>query len=160
MGRNLRLDTAQGNHIANEQGEGVFTHGERVRFADMDRDYGLSPDFRIRTEATPLYNCHGLAFAGRRTGIHDNETIHQLLSEDAYREVQPESVLPGDVLVYFDDQGQPEHSAIVVDAPRDPRLIFVPLVVSKWGNYREIIHRANRCPYSFAKVRYYRVLHD
>lgn len=160
MGRQLGLDTALGNPIANEQGEGTFTPGHLAQFRDLERAFSPELDFQVRADATPLYNCHGLAFASRRTVISDDTAIFLMLNEDGYREVDAASVLPGDLLIYFDEKGQPEHSAVVINAGRESRLVFVPLVVSKWGAYKEIIHRANRCPYSFAHAKYFRVQHD
>jgi hypothetical protein len=98
-----------------------------------------------------------MTFASRRTGIFETWVINRILDDDGYREVTLDEVLAGDVILYFDDTGDVEHSGIVILPPsQDP--LRVPLIYSKWGKYAELVHRANQCPYNFAGARYYRVL--
>lgn len=63
---------------------------------------------------------------------------------------------PGDVIVYYGPEGDFEHSGLVVDPPMQENL-WIPMVRSKWGKYRELIHPGNRCPYDFSNVKYFRV---
>ena len=85
--------------------------------------------------------------------------------EDCYSEI--DSPIPGDIILYYTDEGDVEHSGIVVSEPvnepvgiDDPNihLIRLPMVVSKWGAWREVLHFANHCPYTFTDVKYYRVV--
>jgi hypothetical protein len=64
--------------------------------------------------------------------------------------------MPGDVIIYFGDDGDAEHSGIVLTSPKDSQL-RVPQVLSKWGKFSEFIHWANQSPYNFAFVKYYRI---
>lgn len=153
MGREIQLDSALGRHIDNEQSAEI-TMWEASQYRDLERRFGgvVEP----RTEPSPRYNCHGLTFASRRTGISSPVSVRQALHEDGYTEVSKMDVLPGDIILYFDDRGDVEHSGVVVEPPaRDP--LGIPLVYSKWGKYKELIHRANQCPYNFATARYYRL---
>lgn len=112
-----------------------------------------------RSGPTARYNCHGLTFAARRTCIYESEAIAQILQEDGYVEVSAESVLAGDIILYISSDNDVEHSGIVIEAPNN-NLLNVPLVLSKWGAFAELIHRANNCPYTFANAKYYRVRLD
>lgn len=151
--RFLALHSCQAAQIDNER---IFelSPSEIRGFRDFDRDYGS--DVERRGSPTPIYNCHGLTFASRRTGIFESETLRQILREDDYMEIPPERALEGDVILYFDDSGDFEHSGIVILRPLADNL-NVPRVCSKWGKYAEVIHWGNRCPYNFANVKYYRL---
>ena len=148
--RAIALDSAAGQPISNGQILELSAF-ESNQFAAIANRYS---DATMRTAATPRYNCHGMTFASRRTGIFDRETIDQILREDGYKEVSSSSALPGDVIIYYAADGDAEHSGIVVSPPVD---LGIPQVVSKWGKYAEFIHWANRCPYSFAAAKYYRI---
>jgi len=150
--RSIRLDTAQGNPIENGQILEISAF-EKNQFAALTK---WNQSGTLRSPPTPRYNCHGMTFAARRTGIFDREVIDQILSEDGYKEVPASQALPGDVIIYFAPDGDTEHSGIVVSAPTDD--LGVPQVVSKWGKYSEFVHWANSCPYTFATARYYRIL--
>ena len=130
----------------------VLPAGIEVRDAARRREF---PDADYRLGPSAYYNCHGLAFAGRRTAIESHEAVTRLLDEDDYRLIQREQVLPGDLVIYYSD-GDPEHSAIVVEPPTAENL-WIPVVYSKWAAFSEAVHVATRCPYDFAAPRYYRV---
>lgn len=150
----LALETAASRRIPNAQLLEI-SRFEQAQFRDIEARYGARADWR--TDPTPRYNCHGMTFASRRTGIFETWVINRILDDDGYREVTLDEVLAGDVILYFDDTGDVEHSGIVILPPsQDP--LRVPLIYSKWGKYAELVHRANQCPYNFAGARYYRVL--
>ena len=108
----------------------------------------------FRSSPTSIYNCHGMVFASRRTGIDNIQEIHKILNDDEYSEILPTEVLPGDIILYFSETGDMEHSGIVISKPEPP--LYIPDVFSKWGNAGEVIHPANRCPYLFI-VKYYKI---
>lgn len=147
----ILLDSSEGNHIANYQVHGI-SHFEANQFSDFERDYNVS---EVRCEATGRFNCHGMTFAARRTTLDAPEVL-QILSEDGYSEVLLKDVMPGDIILYYSDDGDVEHSAIVVGSPTKQDL-WIPKVYSKWGKYKELIHWANQCPYAFDKAKYYRI---
>lgn len=94
-----------------------------------------------RTGMSPLYNCHGLTFASRRTRITEGEGIGRILTDDCWVEIPNiRDVLPGDIVVYFSEEGDPNHSGIVVDCKE-----LVPTICSKWGSAGEYIHLLNDC---------------
>jgi len=98
------------------------------------------------------YNCHGLTFAARRTGIAKPAQVQRILSEDGYSEL-PRSNAPcaGDIAIYRED-GDIVHSGIVMDVQKG-----MPWVLGKWGDCHEVIHPVLDCPYNKAVVTYYRL---
>ena len=150
--RSIRLDTAQGTAIENYQISEI-SNFEQSQFAVYDK---WQEGRVLRAGPTGQYNCHGLSFATRRTGIYDRTEVEKILHEDGYREIHPSKALPGDVILYLAEDGDAEHSGLVVSAP-DKLMLGVPQVISKWGKYSEFIHWANQCPYSFANSKYYRI---
>ena len=153
MGRVLQLESAMGRQIGNEQSDEI-TLWDMAQYANLERRYGTL--VQPRTAPCPTYNCHGMTFAGRRTGIASPVTVRQVLHEDSYKDVPRNEVMPGDVILYFDDRGDVEHSGVVVEPPISD-LLGIPLVYSKWGKYKEMLHRGNQCPYNFASARYFRI---
>jgi hypothetical protein len=100
------------------------------------------------------YNCHGLTFACRRTGISDSAEVQKILTHDGYQEVQRKDLLAGDIVIYVSvDTNEIEHSGIIVQVDD-----YGPYVLSKWGHCHEVIHRLGECMYDSSRVRYYRVI--
>jgi hypothetical protein len=153
-GRKLDMDSAAGHSLDN------FQCLEAVPFASIagfEAKWGVQQG--VRCESTARFNCHGMTFAARRTQIDDPNTVARILTEDGYSEVKPleEPLLAGDVVVYYQD-GDAQHSAIVVGPPTSPGLLLTATVFSKWGPYRELIHGIYNCPYSQdAIIKYYRI---
>lgn len=152
-GVELDLETAKQNPIRNYQGTEISSQQLR-QFGEFEDDYGGETE--RRAGPSPRYNCHGLAFASRRTRVEGTETVNQILDDDGYVEVDEEDVMPGDLLLYFSDSGTLQHAAIVVDPPSETSL-SVPRVYGKWGNWAEVIHWAHHCPYNYANRSFYRV---
>lgn len=149
--KQLRLDSSLGNPIDNGQYNEISDY-ELSQYSKIKTDNIL----HRRCEATARYNCHGMTFASRRTGIYESSVVAQVLKEDGYSEISQNKVLPGDVIVYYSDDGDAEHSGVVVSLPDGT--FGIPQVMSKWGKYAEFIHWANQSPYSFAVVKYYRII--
>lgn len=155
--RSLALESCRAGKIENERLYEISAF-EANLIREFDKDYGATVE--RRSNPTPIYNCHGLTFGSRRTGIFESKTISQILSEDGYVQVPQAEVMEGDIIIYFDQEsGDFEHSGIVVLRPKVENL-HVPLVCSKWGKYAEVIHLGNNCPYNFGTVRYYRGRYD
>jgi len=151
----LALETSEKRKIPNAQISEISIY-ELNQFADYEKKYGES--CKWCSNPTPIYNCHGMTFASRRTGIFESRVIDQILKDDKYQLINPEDVLPGDIILYIEKAtGDVEHSGIVISPPNENEL-GVPKVLSKWGKYSEILHWANRCPYDFSNVHYYRVM--
>lgn len=148
----IRLETGKGRSIPNSQSHEI-SRSELGHFAQFEQKY-LQVTFR--TPPNPIYNCHGLTFASSRTSITESAALHTILGDDGYTEVHVDEALPGDVVLYHTETGDIEHSAIVVSV-EPQNALRVPLVVSKWGKYREVVHWVHVCPYDPGYVRYYRV---
>jgi len=149
--KSIAMDTALGNPIANDQGGKVSAYELNI-WAAMRKDY---PNAKVRTMPTARYNCHGYTFGSGRSTISPDE-INKILKDDDYQSVAETNVLPGDIVLYTTADGDVEHSGIVVERPL-PESLNIPLIVSKWGNAPEIVHKANDCRYDFTHARYYRL---
>jgi hypothetical protein len=147
------VQTRKGNNIENAQ---YF----EVSYHDLNMGKKLEEQYRFgvtrRTEPSPIYNCHGMTFASRRTWIFETDDINLIIKDDQYIEITAADVLAGDVILYFSDSNDIEHSGIVVIKPKNENL-NIPVIISKWGIYCEFIHAANCCPYNYQNVKYYRI---
>ncbi len=65
------------------------------------------------------------------------------MSDDKYDEVKLGQVMAGDIVVYYSEEGDPNHSGIVVEAGGE---LLVPMICSKWSNAGEYIHGLRDCP--------------
>jgi hypothetical protein len=114
----------------------------------------LGPVHCIRRSHTNAYNCHGLTFAMRRAFVDLNRNgLEQVLADDGFSEVALPNVMPGDIVVYY-DEGEPEHTAVVVWTEEQHPVIRCPWVISKLGPGPEVVHRYNYSPYTGIPVFY------
>jgi hypothetical protein len=151
----LGLDTRQRNHIDNSLDRSdpiprAVQHANNLR--QQYRDAKHRPTLPCST-----YNCHGLTFASRRTGISDSAVLQIILTDDGYERIDDRRALtPGDVALYRNPTNNDfEHSGVVVDAdPRDPLRLRI---LSKWGSAHEVIHAIGDCPYDASRVIFYRI---
>ncbi|MGD0656041.1 MAG: hypothetical protein ABSA16_17025 [Thermoguttaceae bacterium] len=107
----------------------------------------------------PIYNCHGLVFASRRTQLSpESANFEKIISEDDYFEILEKDVQPGDIIFYYDENDQSiEHSGIVVEVREAKGIgIKVPWIWSKWGHAHEYLHHYANCPYPKAR-RFFRM---
>ncbi len=117
---------------------GVPSHGKIVLRTRLDNDIdniqpwsyskiewsrlGESPNqfeklgARRTSEACPVYNCHGLTFGNRRTQVDDSyKTISGILLDDGFDQIPESEVRLGDIVVYYDGEGNAAHSGIVLN---------------------------------------------
>ncbi len=151
----IALSTRLGREIPNAQILDVPPgHAERAK-AQMRHHYAAI-SFE-RRPASGVYNCHGLTFANRRTGIHDDQAIADILNDDGYLEVPIGDVMPGDLALYCRG-AEIEHSAVVLrvvrGVPEGTSLRRVD-VLSKCGSAGEYVHVANEGPYRDCDIRYW-----
>ncbi len=151
-GRKLALETRKGGDIENFQSD--FVAPTPFLLHQYRECIGIHRPEDTRSSPTPCYNCHGLTFASRRTRIEETGEIHKILEEDKYIVIRPKDTLPGDIIIYYADDGDAEHSGIVLS---EPTRLGIPMVVSKWGSSSEFVHWANQCPYSFRNAMFYRI---
>jgi hypothetical protein len=107
----------------------------------------------------PFYNCHGLTFASKRTGIYNDEDIYQILRNEYIPIKLEKDVLIGDVVIYYNaEESQIMHSGVVVLAEHGDIGINIK-VYSKVLKAREIVHDRRECPYYFGVIKYFRINH-
>ena len=147
----ITLHTRIRHDIPNSQSHAFHSY-EKRQFLELEERFDKAV---FREPPNPIYNCHGLTFASRRTGITDNDALQTILNDDGYHKVALADVLPGDIILYYHEDGDVEHSGVVISKPEGP--LKIPLVLSKWGRFKEVVHYANNCPYDFRNVKYYRV---
>jgi hypothetical protein len=87
----IRLQTSKRPDIPNEQFSELSAF-ERNWTAELPKKH---PDASIGERLSPMYDCHGLAFASRRTRIWDVRFIQRILADDDFREVPREQVIGG-----------------------------------------------------------------
>ena len=139
-GRPLLLDSAAARPIENYQGLSL-SPAELKEFSGLD---SWRARVRVRAEATPRYNCHGLCFASRRTTLGEH-SLAAVLSEDDYVAIREVDVLEGDVVLYLVGS-KIVHSGVVVGL-KTPERLSQFLVCSKWGSWAEVVHILSQCPY-------------
>jgi hypothetical protein len=154
--RSIRVDTRKGTPLDNHQCFEITLQDQHVDAAHRAK----YANAQFRTGVSPVYNCHGLTFASRRTRIPDAESIRTILNEDDYEEVPRADIRVGDVILYVSaGDGDIEHSGIVIEVLHPVGFnVPMPRVWSKWGGAAEVVHMYNDCPYSPANVRFYRVV--
>lgn len=138
-GTMIRLETSTGRGIDCSQ-EHQLTHPVLALDKKMRKDH---PTARPRTDPSVSYNCHGLTFASRRAWIWKSVSITDIISDDKYDEVAIDKVIPGDIVIYYSELGEPNHSGVVVAA--GPPLVE-PEVCSKWAYCSEFVHGLRDCP--------------
>ncbi|MCH7663671.1 MAG: hypothetical protein IH859_07365 [Chloroflexi bacterium] len=179
MKSSIVLQTRLGTDIENFQQKEIGNQDAKTG-EELYRNYQSIVNWRTET-LNPEYNCHGLTFASRRTKIYRSVDLITILKDDNYELIarisfettapnpDQDKILPGDVVIYYEkkeSQNYISHSGIVVSSPTsiiivaDPSqgAVELPYVVSKWGTYREVIHRAHQCPYDISLLEFYRIL--
>jgi hypothetical protein len=81
-----------------------------------------------------------MAFANRRAWVEPAH-VEMIFADDGYREVEVAAVMPGDVVLYRDTQGNVSHVAVVVSHERDlANARWRTQVLSQWGADGEYFH--------------------
>ena len=146
----ITIETSKRTAIPNIQ-DSHITYFALSHAKDLGRRHPLA---RSRTSPSPAYNCHGLTFASRRTQILQGQYIATILSDDQYRAVSETDIMAGDIVVYYDESGDANHSGMVIELSAQ---FSVPIVVSKWGSAGEFIHNVHDCPNQYGpNKKYYR----
>jgi hypothetical protein len=140
--KSIGLETSKGRPVANRQVlETVISGSERWGASSTK---SLSGHI-LRRGPSNIYNCHGLTFASRRTGIESDEAIKMILEDDDFRRIDAKASLPGDIVLYRDSSGDVQHSGILLQSGEDDS--FNPKVLSKLGKWEEVIHHLKDCEY-------------
>jgi hypothetical protein len=150
--RKINLQTSKQSNIPNEQ---FIDDAKSLLFQSQLSALKLKFLGAIfKSGPSSIYNCHGMTFANRRTGIYEVGIISKILVDDCYVEIRKEDVLPGDIVLYYSSDGDIEHSGIVTESPKES--LNIPFVVSKWGEAFEVIHSLYICPYSIINIKFFR----
>jgi hypothetical protein len=126
----IPLVTSKGNPIANHQGADVAV-GKIQAFEDMCR----RNQWCFRRHAGGRYNCAGLVWASRRTGISQTDDWRRILTDDGYRETSRPQI--DDLVLYRDvDDNTYLHVARIISFTPGltPESEQLPVVLSKWGH--------------------------
>ena len=149
--KKIELQTSLGNDIPNLQKSEESSLLMQKQLSTLKTKYiGV----KFKSGPSSLYNCHGMTFANRRTGIYEIESINSILVDDKYIEVKIGEISPGDIVLYFSENGDIEHSGIVSSITLGD--INDIKIISKWGVAYETIHSLYNCPYEKRFIRFYR----
>ncbi len=155
--QSLIIQTRAGNAIANEASPKMMPQEIEQQMRFQQGKFPEGNQLFKRKNATGFYNCHALTFLSRRAWMGEEKAVALVLKDDNYFNVSPSDVLPGDVILYHYDNGEVEHSGVVVSSPKaENEIVPMPWILSKWGHGGEFIHRYNYCPYTWRNVRYMR----
>lgn len=142
--------TAKGTRIPNERPLPKPPVAQREFHRIMGARH---PHAKLRSHGS-TYNCAGLVLAFRRTWIDDLANVPAYLTEDGYKLLGAgEATWPGDVVAYKSDAGRVEHLGIILEAPAAVlEAAAGPLVLSKWGQFGEYIHRLRDTPFAVSMI--------
>ena len=146
----INMETSKNHKISNEQfrTSNLFEITNEIRFESKFES-------KFQGQPTKIYNCHGLTFASKRTGVFLDSAINLILN-DEYREIKDKKdVLIGDLVIYY-QSGSILHSALVVNIEKEPINIKV---LSKTRVYKEIVHYLQYSPYGL-EYKFYRINHE
>lgn len=153
----ISTHTRLNNEIDNYQVT-EFSLFEKNQFKEYT--FGNYLGVKFKTAPSPIYNCHGMSFACRRTNIDKSTEIRKIITEDGYIEMALKDTLPGDIVLYINSQdGDIIHSATVTNVIVVENNIPTIFVVSKWGKYREAVHNLYTSPYKNCIFEFYRLSH-
>ncbi|MCW3109625.1 MAG: hypothetical protein JWQ09_4131 [Segetibacter sp.] len=147
----IALQTRKCTNIANSQITNI-AEAEIALEMSKFREQFLGITLRPNT-ISGIYNCHGMTFASRRTGIDIIDW--SVIKEDNYERLENNNILAGDLVLYISDSGEIEHSGMVLSNIKDNPLSSL-FVLSKWGSGSEVIHSLYNCPYNKSQIRFYR----
>lgn len=103
-----------------------------------------------RAAADTLANCHGWVFLDGQYLI-SNEAVQRILDDNGYEAV--DEAMPGDVIIYRDDDRNIVRSGIVRGVLNDGTII----IESKWGTEGVFLHNPRDTPYT-PTFDYYRTM--
>jgi hypothetical protein len=136
------LFTQRGTYIDNEQWpDDPGPEGQEAYRLEREKHR----DWSFRRPACGRYNCWGLVFALRRTGIYEEDAIRKVL-RDEYRSVAAadynNDVMAGDVVLYALRPSRIlAHAGLVVDVRHGSSPVPQIRVLSKWNRWSgEDIH--------------------
>lgn len=133
----LKIETRKRRHIRNEPDRPLRTQEGMDDFFDRMKSRWTN---LTRRSADSSYNCFGMAFANRRTHVHE-DALPIIFHDDEYRKIERSDAERGDIVIYRGPSGEIEHVAVILQRmPITPSADDDLLVLSQWGNSGEFIH--------------------
>lgn len=143
------LQTSKGSRIRNERRLAVDPYS-RAELAEVVRQHR---GWEVRRPVCPTYNCAGMVWASRRTGIYQLPDYQLIRNDDGYRDTSMVDLQAGDLAVYRSGlSGDINHVGVILQLrptnPTElwldkfhPRQDHVPYVLSKLGDSGdEVMH--------------------
>lgn len=144
------IQTRKGNNIPNVQEYDLPLYYLN-QAEEISKKY-KGPFVKFVNNPSAIYNCHGLVFGARRSSVSDSNEVMKIINEDDYEKVEQQDVRIGDIIIYFSNDGDAEHSGLIIG-----RKEGLPIVLSKWGMGKEAVHIFSQCPYNPHNIQFYRV---
>lgn len=150
--KGIPLATKEGKDIPNER---RLERAPAQRQAAVEIMTKAHPNAKFRS-ISATYNCVGMVFACRRTCV-DPAFVLRILYEDGYRKLKQMNELQvGDVVVYKDGNGEPQHVGTVLRVePSVADASWRVEVVSKWGADAEYLHEVSDVPVIYGIPEYW-----
>lgn len=152
----IPLATRQGREIPNSQELDI----PPARAAKVTEKFRITHFGAVlRRPPSGQYNCFGLTFADRRTGISGSDThsiVVSILEDDGYRRISLAQAISGDLVIYFNGK-EIWHAGLIVEVELNelfPRGRLAR-VISKWGGAGEYIHPTTVGPDADKEVTYW-----
>ncbi len=152
----IPLATRQGREIPNSQVPDI----PPARAAKVTEKFRIAHSGAIlRRPPSGQYNCFGLTFADRRTGISGSDThsiVASILEDDGYRRISLAQAISGDLVIYFKGK-EFWHAGLIVEVESNELMPGRRLatVISKWGDAGEYTHPTTVGPYADEEVTYW-----
>ena len=142
----IPLATRKGTSIPNEQGK---SHQPRLLDLFVEK-YRRELPSAVPQVIDATYNCAGLVFACRRTGVRPQD-MRWILEEDEYQLLgSDEQPNIGDIVLYA-HSGELTHAGIIFEYKMTPDSAETR-VLSKWGwAGAEYLHDLNRVPVEYGE---------
>jgi hypothetical protein len=150
--KSIKTHTSLNQEIINEQ-------YETLSYQDKALPDSFESEFKSKFYGAynPFYNCHGLTFACKRTGIYDDNEIRKIIKAEYMEVKSTKDVVVGDIILYSLDQNEDviSHSGIVVEVIQG--ISPVIKIYSKVRMGREIVHQYDVGPYKNNYKKFYRI---
>ena len=149
--RAIKLATCKGTWIRNRRRIEWAPAGLREA-AKLERE--RHPNATLRS-STAIYNCMGLVFASRRTGVFMDQ-LETIIEDDGYEKLSNLNEIQIGDIVFYKHKDQVTHVGIVAHvesiSTSGPPVITV---LSKWGVHGEYVHSVNDVPDEYGEVKEY-----
>lgn len=106
--RGLALETKARYPIPNE----VSARPSPKHHAQYARLVSQHKQWVPRKSPSGEYNCFGMVWAARRTGIYEEAALARIIKDDGYRVIPPQDAVFGDLVKYALEDGSTTHVGV------------------------------------------------